>query len=221
MRATQTRPWMQGRDSAPLGCLFQAKGTRPLCTSTWMITSNTKPEKKALVQHFTPKARYLTGYWVVQQHSSSAGPNSIHRLLAQEEKLLPNEACWQHMEACATGAASSSSRKQKTCMIMPNTWFYLGRSSAAQSTLASTTAWNGLACFRADSTSFQRFFREERSMDFFSLLNPNLLGTRGQFTTKHIYLSASPPIYSFPFQSIFKHIWSTKAVRLQLPLQNM
>lgn len=158
---------------------------------------------------------------MVQQHSSSAGPNPIHSLLAQEEKLLPNEACWQHMEACATGAVSSSSRKQKTCRIMPNTWFNLGWSSAAQITLDTTTSQNGLACFSEDSTAFQMFFREERSMDFFFLLNLNLLGTRGQFTTKHIYLSTSFPIYSFPCQSNFKNMWSTKAVGLQLLLQSM
>lgn len=112
---------------------------------------------------------------------------------------------------------------KKTCKVMPNTWFNLGWSSAAQSTLATTTARNRPACFSAHCTAFQRFFREERSMvGFFSpLFNLNLLGTRGQFTTKHIYLSASPPVCSFPCQSNFKHMWSTKAVGLQLPLQSM
>lgn len=158
---------------------------------------------------------------MVQQHSSSAGPNPTHSLLAQEEKLLPNEACWQHMEACATGAVSSSSRKQKTCKIMPNTWFNLGWSSAAQNTLDTTTSQNRLACFSAAFTAFQRIFREKRSTDFFPLSHLNSLGTRGQFITKHIYLSALPLVYSFPCQSNFKHMWSTKAVGLQLPLQSM
>lgn len=52
---------------------------------------------------------------------------------------------------------------------MPNTWFNLGQSSAAQGTLATDTAWNGLACFSAGFTSFQRFFTEERIMDYFFL----------------------------------------------------
>lgn len=60
------------------------------------------------------------------------------------------------MEAPATGAVSSLPRNKKTCKIMPNTWFSLGQSSAAQSTLATDMAGNGLPCFTVDFTSFQR-----------------------------------------------------------------
>lgn len=67
------------------------------------------------------------------------------------------------MEAPATGAVSSLSRNKKTCKIMPNTWFSLGQSSAAQSTLATDMAGNGLPCFTVDYTSFQRIKKKNKN----------------------------------------------------------
>lgn len=66
------------------------------------------------------------------------------------------------MEAPATGAVSSLPRNKKTCKIMPNTWFSLGQSSAAQSTLATHMAGNGLPCFTVDFSSFQRIKKKQK-----------------------------------------------------------
>ena len=101
-------------------------------------------------------------------------------------KLLPNEACWQHMEACATGAVSSSSRTKKTYKIMPNMIHFKSELCCSN---------HSGHRYRLEQTGllqcwlyvFSKVFHRGNDNRFFFFSNLNLLGIRKQFNTKNIY----------------------------------